>query len=78
MAEGTLKGVDYALCPCCGGVILEIDNTTGNFRIDSLPLMSVQKLYNLPFPRRIKFNYNRKNICGGIENVIITEYRVEK
>jgi hypothetical protein len=72
--EGTLTGADYAMCLCCGGVILEIDNATGNFRIDSLPFMSVQQLYNLSFPKRIKFNYSNKNSCGGIERFAITEF----
>ena len=72
--EGTLKAVDYALCPCCGGVILEIDNMTGNFRIDSLPFMPVEKLYNMSFPKRIKFNYTTKFKCGGIENLTITKF----
>jgi len=46
-AEGTLTGVDYRMCVCCGGVVIEVKDMTGNYRVDSLPLMSVQKLYNL-------------------------------
>jgi len=76
--EGTLKAADYALCPCCGGVILEIDNKTGNFRIDSLPFMPVEKLYNMSFPRRIKFNYTSKFTCGGFEYLTITKFFLEK
>jgi hypothetical protein len=73
-SEGTLTGIDYALCPCCGGVILTIDNRAGNFRIDSLPFMSNQQLYSLNFPARIKFNYQIQKTCGGIETVLISEY----
>jgi len=72
--EGTLTGIDYAMRPCCGGVILTIDNQSGNYRIDSLPLMSRQQLYNLNFPRRIKFNYQSNRTCGSIETIEITEY----
>ena len=74
-AAGILTGVDFSLlCPCCGGVILAVDNAPGDFRIDSLPFISVQQLYNLRFPKRIKFNYSNKNNCGGIKRLTITEY----
>jgi hypothetical protein len=76
-AEGTLKGVDYALCVCCGGVILEVKDMTGNFRIDSLPFMPVQKLYNLSFPQKIQFNYSRIDSCAGIKRFTITEFIME-
>ena len=74
--EGKLTGTDLALCPCCGGVILTLQNQTGDFRIDSLPFMSVQKFYNLNFPIRIQFNYNRKDTCGGIIRFRVTDYFV--
>ncbi len=74
--EGTLTGTDPALCPCCGGVILTLQNQIGNFRIDSLPFMSVQKLYNLNFPIRLQFNYSRKDTCGGIIRFRVTDYFV--
>lgn len=76
-AEGTLTGVDYAMCVCCGGVILEVKDMTGNYRVDSLPLMSVQKLYGLNFSQKIQFNYSRIDSCGGIKRFTITEFLME-
>lgn len=76
-AEGSLKGVDYALCVCCGGVIIEVKDMPGNFRIDSLPFMPVQKLYNLTFPKTIQFNYSGIDSCGGIRRFRITAYSME-
>jgi len=73
-AEGTLTGVDNAFCICCGGIILTIDNQSGNYRIDSLRFMTMQQLYNLNFPKRIKFNYQIEKTCGGIETLKISEY----
>ena len=76
-AEGTLTGVDYALCLCCGGVVLTIDNQTGNFRIDSLPYMTNEQLYSMVFPKRIKFNYRIQKTCGSIETVLVSEYFIQ-
>lgn len=76
-AEGTLKGVDYAMCVCCGGVILEVKDMPGNFRIDSLPFMSAQKLYNLNFPKTIQFNYSGIDSCAGIRRFRITAFFLE-
>jgi hypothetical protein len=72
--EGTITGVDYALCVCCGGVILEVKDLPGNFRIDSLPFMPVQKLYGLSFPQRIQFNYSGIDSCAGIRRFTITAF----
>jgi hypothetical protein len=72
--KGTLTGPDMALCPCCGGIVLTVDNVSGNFRIDSLPFMSMQALYNLDFPKRIEFDYSRKDTCGGIVRFTVTSY----
>jgi len=73
-AEGTLTGVDYAMCPCCGSVILEVKDMPGNYRIDSLPFMPVQKLYSLTFPQTIQFNYSRIDSCAGIKRFTIQAF----
>ena len=76
-AEGTITGIDYTMCACCGGVILEVKNMPGNFRIDSLPFMPFQKLYNLGFPKTIQFNYSRIDSCAGIKRFTITAFFME-
>lgn len=72
-AEGTLTGVDGTTCACCGGVVLVIDGNPGNFRIDSLPFMTPQQLYNTTFPKRIKLNYTATT-CGNIEHLKVGTY----
>jgi len=74
--EGILAGPDLALCPCCGGVILELQGMNGDYRIDSLPFMTVQKLYNLSFPKRIQFDYVQADTCGSIIRFRITRYSI--
>ena len=75
--SGEIVAWDRALCPCCGGAILQIDNTTGNFRIESLPGMEQQDFQNLVFPKRIRFNQDKGSTCAGIEYVKITSYQFE-
>lgn len=75
-AEGTLTGPDMGACVCCGGVILTIDNQVGNYRIDSLPFMTRQHLYSLPFPQRISFDYVPDDTCGTIEYLKVTSFLI--
>jgi len=35
MDEGTITGLDMALCPCCGGTFIEIEKV--NYRINNFP-----------------------------------------
>ncbi|MBK6936211.1 MAG: hypothetical protein IPH18_04485 [Chitinophagaceae bacterium] len=76
-ASGTLTGPDLAFCGCCGGVVLTIDNQPGNYRVDSLPFLSQQQLYNLSFPRQIKFDFTIDRSCGGIEYLKMSRYIME-
>lgn len=73
-AAGTLTGVDMTMCACCGGVVLEIDNRPGTFRIDSLPFMPVEQLMNMTFPKRIQFDYGTTDTCGGIQYLNVSSY----
>ena len=75
-AQGTLKGVDMAACPCCGGVILKYNNDSTRYRIDSLPFMPVQQLHALRFPKTIQFNYTDSTVCGGIVRLKISAYQL--
>jgi hypothetical protein len=75
-AQGTLQRVDMALCPCCGGVVLQYNNDSTRYRIDSLPFMSVQQLQALPFPKTIQFNYSDSTVCGGIVRLKVSAYQL--
>lgn len=76
-AHGTLTSLDPTMCACCGGVFLTIDNDPATYRIYSLPSMTTQELYNLNFPRRIRFNYESAGFCGPIERLEISLYEFE-
>ena len=76
-ASGILIGPDLANCACCGGVILTIDNQQGNYRVDSLLFMSQQQLYNMNFPREIKFDFTIEKNCGGIDYIKMSRYIME-
>ncbi len=73
-ASGVLTGPDVANCACCGGIVLTIDNQQGNYRVDSLPFMSQQQLYNLNFPRKIEFDFTIDSSCGGIEYLKMSRF----
>jgi hypothetical protein len=73
--SGTLAGVDMAQCPCCGGVVLQIDNKTGNYRIDSLPGISQHDFDNLSYPKLIHFNWQLNGGCGSIQFIKITSFQ---
>jgi hypothetical protein len=75
-SSGTLTGPDYALCPCCGGVFLERDDKK-IFHIESLPGMTQQELYNLNFPKNIRYNWKADRECGGISYIFIKAYKFD-
>ncbi|MBI1341955.1 MAG: hypothetical protein GC171_03365 [Terrimonas sp.] len=72
---GILTGPDMALCVCCGGVILKINNDT-NYRVDSLPGMTAQELFALDFPKNIRFNATTRNTCGGLDYLTVIDYKI--
>lgn len=74
--KGELTGPDQALCTCCGGVILQLENSVGEYRIDSLPFMSRQRLFDPPFPKQISFDFTKTDTCGGIIRFTVTSYFV--
>lgn len=56
--EGVLTGPDLAMCPCCGGTFIKIQNRT--YRIDSLPAS-----LNGPFPINVSLTYTIAPYCNG-------------
>jgi hypothetical protein len=74
---GELTGWDSGFCPCCGNLVLQIDNTAGDYRIESLPGMSAQDFQAQTFPKRIRFNFQNDRNCSGIQYVLVTSYKFE-
>lgn len=75
-SSGTLTGPDYALCVCCGGLFLE-RNDKKVFHIEALPGITQQELYNLNFPKHIRYNWKADKECGGITYIIITAFNFD-
>jgi Zn-finger nucleic acid-binding protein len=55
MVNGVLTGFDLAMCPCCGGVFIDIGDTT--YRINSIPASSSIDLQNDSFPINVELTY---------------------
>ena len=63
-STGTIMGSDKALCPCCGGWVLKIDNDENIYRIEQLPENSGIQLSENNLS--IKFNWNIDRECSSI------------
>lgn len=74
---GELTGWDSGFCPCCGNVILRADNTSGDYRVESLPGMTQQDFQALTFPKRIRYNFQNDRTCGGIQYIKVTSYQFQ-
>lgn len=63
-----LIGLDYSMCPCCGGIKIVIDNVPNPngdyFLVDTLP--TDFKLGNNPkFPLSVKVDWKIETKCFG-------------
>lgn len=72
-AEGEIIGADLALCPCCGGWLLQTTDTL--FRFNELPAGSDIDLVSATFPVPVKFSYEADTfVCGAMMNrILITD-----
>jgi hypothetical protein len=65
-SNGTILGVDFRECFCCGGYFIDIDDST--YRFDTLPLGSKISLDNPVFPIPVKLDWEMADtICLGDE-----------
>lgn len=72
-----ITGLDMALCPCCGGWIINIVGQESDNRFLELPLDSDIDLGNTTFPISVKLNWSESNdFCGKgivIESIELIE-----
>jgi hypothetical protein len=67
--NGKIIGYDLTMCACCGGIIINIDNT--KYRFDSLPANSGINIANDSFPIYVIVSWHKKNPqCLGDEIII--------
>jgi hypothetical protein len=75
-SEGTVFDRDLALCPCCSGFYVKIDNDT--LRFFQLPEASGISA-NTPLPYRIKLDWQRDTaICSRAFRNLIVVTRAER
>lgn len=72
---GTVTGEDYAMCACCGGWIIFIEEV--RYLIDSMPADSKIDLTTETFPVTVKLDWQLiNNGCGEFNR--ITVQRIKK
>lgn len=74
-STGLILGPDIGFCPCCGGYIIEITDSTYHF--DSLPASSEINLSTATFPIEVKLDWAYERKCGGFQYIEIARIEVE-
>ena len=66
MSDGTITGIDFRECFCCGGYFIEINDST--YRFYKLPSGSDVPLENPVFPIYVKLDWAKADtVCLGDE-----------
>jgi hypothetical protein len=68
---GIIIGSDVRDCICCGGYLIEIEDSTYNF--DVLPASSDIDLIETSFPVNVKLDWTYDRECGDIQYIEITK-----
>jgi hypothetical protein len=72
---GTITGIDYRMCVCCGGWIINIEDV--RYLIDSMPKNSSLNLAEETFPITVKLDWQLvSNGCSAFNR--ITVQRIKK
>ena len=66
---GVITGPEVRDCICCGGFLIEIDDSTYNF--DNLPSSSDIDLIEESFPIEVNLDWSNDRICGDIQYIEI-------
>lgn len=76
-SNGIISGIDYRLCPCCRGYIIQIVDDGNNYRIGLLP--DGFQINEDEIPISVKLNWEIQATCDAIEisYIDIEEIEVE-
>jgi hypothetical protein len=69
MASGTITGIDYGACVCCGGYLVKINGNDSSFRFYNFPLGS--KVDSNNFPVKVNFDFSRSPSCDGTNIIVL-------
>jgi len=74
MNNGTITGIDFRECVCCGGYFIDINDST--YRFFTLPANSEVSLDNPVFPIYVKLDWAKADtVCLGDEIKVL---RIQK
>lgn len=68
-STGIILGPDYGYCMCCGGYIIEIEDST--YRFEKLPSSSGIDLARSEFPLAVDLDWQHDRTCGEIHYIKI-------
>lgn len=74
-STAVITGPDVRDCMCCGGYLIEIEDSTYNFEI--LPVSSQINLNSEIFPLSVKLDWTYDKKCGDIQYIGITRITKE-
>ncbi len=69
--SGTIQGLDYNKCSCCGGYIVKVNGSDSSYRAVRLPMGTTIDT-NSHFPIIIDFNYEVMDRCATNNIISIT------
>jgi hypothetical protein len=69
MVDGVLTGLDWGMCPCCGGTFIEIGDTT--YRINSFPPSSGIDFEHSSFPINVELTYTMDTAASACRGMYI-------
>lgn len=69
--NGTILGLDNALCPCCGGYLIVIDGATYRAFDSDFPSTDILDNPNFPIEVRLAFKADG-GLCNGINQISIS------
>lgn len=70
-STGLILGYDPAMCMCCGGWIIQIEDSDEPYRFYNLPDNSGIDLEHAIFPISVEFSWHLDLTCGSIHILII-------
>lgn len=71
-------GIDFTLCPCCGGPILDSGNESLQYRIQEMPEDLDALIEQQEFPITINVNYTILDSCVQFRFLRIDDFELIK
>ena len=73
---GEILGPDLALCACCGGHVITIEDSLLEYRITEFPSDFFSTLDELDYPTTVELNFTNTGECGGYLYIRVDDIEV--